>query len=100
MPFIVLVETTTGGAMIPRVTTRFKHVTSVILFSIAVYSAVYGVSYAYLLHQLANLFSVWLICIYFSNSGFSVHRFWRVLEGEDVPSGVSEIGGSHIKKKP
>lgn len=119
MPFILLVETMTGGAMIPRVTTRyalasnpetsyssyadkcrFKHITSLILFSIAVYSAVYGVSYAYLLHHLANIFSTWLICIYLSSSGFSVRRLWRLLEGEEFSSSLSELGGSHVKKKP
>lgn len=99
VPFIVLVETMTGGAMVPRVTTRFRHVTAVILFAIAVYSAVYGVSYAYLLHQLANLFAVWLLGVYFFGSGhsWSVHRVWRVLEGDDA---VSDSGGSHVKKKP
>lgn len=79
---------------------RFKHITSIILFSIAIYSAVYGVSYAYLLHHLANIFSAWLIGIYIFSSGFSVRRLWRILEGEELSSGISEVGGSHIKKKP
>lgn len=99
MPFILLVETMTSGAMIPRVTTWFKHVTSMLFFSIAVYSAVYGVSYAYLLHHLANILSAWLMGIYFFSSGFSIRRLWRILEGDDFVSS-SEPGGSHIKKKP
>ena len=116
MPFILLVETLTSGAMIPRVTnryvsqfprslllsniTRFKHITSTILFSIAIYSAVYGVSYAYLFHHLANIFSAWLIGIYLFSSGFSVRRLWRILEGEEFSSSMSEGEGSHVKKKP
>src|SRR5690606_18439591 len=59
MPFIVLVETLTAGKMIPRMGNRFKHVTSTLLFGIAVYAAVYGVTYAYTLHQLANLLAFW-----------------------------------------
>ena len=79
---------------------RFKHLTSIILFSIAVYSAVYGVSYAYLLHHLSNIFSAWLVCIYLSSSGFSLRRLWRILEGDEHSSSASEVGGSHVKKKP
>lgn len=77
----------------------FKHVTSMLCFSIAVYSAVYGVSYAYLLHHLSNILSAWLVGIYFFSSGFSLRRLWRILEGDDAPS-IPEPGGSHVKKKP
>lgn len=117
MPFILLVETMTSGTMIPRVTTRyvvpkvylllpifltptensFKHITSLLLFVIAVYSAVYGVSYAYLLHHLANILAAWLVGVYFFSSGFPVRRLWRILEGDDLSS---DVGGSHVKKKP
>ncbi|KAF4239134.1 hypothetical protein CNMCM8980_003991 [Aspergillus fumigatiaffinis] len=100
MPFILLVETMTSGAMIPRVTTRLKHVTSTILFAIAVYSAVYGVSYAYLLHHLANILAAWFVVIYFFSSGVSLRRLWCILEGDDATHGMSEPGGSHQKKKP
>ncbi|KAJ6164412.1 hypothetical protein N7470_003084 [Penicillium chermesinum] len=93
MPFLVLVETMTSGAMIPRITTRFvlidtrtavrmpvptlirffrfKHVTSMIFFAIAIYSAVYGVTYAYLLHHLANLLAAWFVGIYLVGNNFS-----------------------------
>ncbi|EAW11964.1 GPI inositol-deacylase [Aspergillus clavatus NRRL 1] len=100
MPFILLVETMTSGTMIPRVTTRLKHVTSMILFIMAIYSAVYGVSYAYLLHHLANFLAAWLVIIYFFSSGFSFRRLWRILEGDDVGHSISELGGGHQKKKP
>lgn len=76
--------------------TRLKHVTSIILFSIAIYSAVYGVSYAYLLHYLANILSAWLVGVYLFSSGFSIRRMWRALEEDDT---VCEPG-SNMKKKP
>ncbi|KAJ9236740.1 putative GPI maturation protein [Paecilomyces variotii] len=100
MPFILLVETMTTGTMIPRVTTRFKHLTSVLFFSLAVYSAIYGVSYAYLLHHIANIVATWLVGIYFFGSGLSLGSLYRILEGEDIGTAVSEAGGSHVKKKP
>ncbi|PLB42691.1 GPI inositol-deacylase [Aspergillus candidus] len=95
MPFILLVEAMTTGTMIPRVTSRLKHITSIILFSIAIYSAVYGVSYAYLLHYLANILSAWLVGVYLFSSGFSIRRIWRALEEDDS---VCEPGS--MKKKP
>ncbi|KAK0645546.1 PGAP1-like protein-domain-containing protein [Cercophora newfieldiana] len=64
MPFIVLVETLTTGKMIPRVSSRFRHFTSVLLFGISIYAAVYGVSYAYMLHYLVNLVAAWLVIVH------------------------------------
>ncbi|KAJ5345250.1 hypothetical protein N7452_003254 [Penicillium brevicompactum] len=97
MPFLILVETMTSGAMIPRITTRFKHVTSMIFFAIAIYSAIYGVSYAYLLHHLANLLAAWFVGIYLFGNNFSPRRLWRIIDGDEPPS---ESGNSHVKKKP
>ncbi|PLB46066.1 negative regulator of COPII vesicle formation [Aspergillus steynii IBT 23096] len=99
MPFILLVEAMTTGTMIPRVTSRLKHLTYMLFFSIAIYSAVYGVSYAYLLHHLANIFAAWLVGIYLFSSGFSIRRLWRVLEGDEVTQTTSEPR-SYMKKKP
>ncbi|KAJ5603211.1 hypothetical protein N7537_006167 [Penicillium hordei] len=97
MPFLILVETMTSGAMIPRITTRFRHVTSMIFFAIAIYSAIYGVSYAYLLHHLANLLAAWFVGIYLFGNNFSPRRLWRIIDGDEPPS---ETGSSHVKKKP
>ncbi|KAJ5343061.1 uncharacterized protein N7506_002885 [Penicillium brevicompactum] len=97
MPFLILVETMTSGAMIPRITTRFKHVTSMIFFAIAIYSAIYGVSYAYLLHHLANFLAAWFVGIYLFGNNFSPRRLWRIIDGDEPPS---ESGNSHVKKKP
>ncbi|KAI9368847.1 PGAP1-like protein-domain-containing protein [Aspergillus egyptiacus] len=98
MPFILLVETMTTGSMVPRVMSPAKHITSILLLCIAVYSAVYGVSYAYLLHHLVNILAGWLVSIYFSHSGFSLGRFWKMVEGEETPSSPTPKG--HTKKKP
>ncbi|KAJ5908230.1 hypothetical protein N7495_000912 [Penicillium taxi] len=97
MPFLLLVETMTSGAMIPRITTRFKHVTSIILFVIAIYSAVYGVTYAYVLHHLANLLSAWFVGIYLVGNNFSPRRLWHIIDGDEIPS---ESGSHHVKKQP
>ncbi|KAJ5647508.1 hypothetical protein N7490_003880 [Penicillium lividum] len=97
MPFLLLVETMTSGAMIPRITSRFKHVTSMIFFAIAMYSAVYGVTYAYLLHHLANLLAAWFVGIYLFGNNFSPRRLWRIIDGDESPP---ESGSRHVKKKP
>ncbi|KAK3944793.1 GPI inositol-deacylase [Diplogelasinospora grovesii] len=68
MPFIVLVETLTTGKMVPRVNSRLRHLTSVLLFGISIYAAVYGVSYAYMLHYLVNLVAAWLVLIHSTGS--------------------------------
>ncbi len=59
MPYLILVETLTCGKMILRVTSRARHVTNAIFFVLAAYAAVYGVTYAYMLHHLVNLACGW-----------------------------------------
>ncbi|KAL3470275.1 PGAP1-like protein-domain-containing protein [Aspergillus californicus] len=98
MPFIILVETMTTGSMVPRVTSRFKHITSVLLFCIAIYSAIYGVSFAYLLHHLVNILAGWLVSIYLFHNGFSLRPFWRILDGDETPT--TPEPEAHTKKKP
>jgi pimeloyl-ACP methyl ester carboxylesterase len=82
MPFIVLVETLSTGKMIPRVTSRLKHVTSLLLFCIAVYAAVYGVSYAYTLHYLANLLAFWLAVVHSTSDSWSLEGLFRLYAGD------------------
>ncbi|KAK4165194.1 GPI inositol-deacylase [Cladorrhinum sp. PSN259] len=82
MPFIVLVETLTTGKMVPPVTGRLKHVTSILLFSIAIYAAVYGVSYAYTLHYLVNLVVFWLAILHSSADSWSFDGLSRLYEGD------------------
>ncbi|KAL2761198.1 hypothetical protein ACRALDRAFT_2131570 [Sodiomyces alcalophilus JCM 7366] len=64
LPFIVLVENMTTGRMVPRAPGNFKHFTSVLLFGTGVCAAIYGVSYAYMLHYVFNLVAAWLVIIY------------------------------------
>ncbi|ORY18521.1 GPI inositol-deacylase-like protein [Clohesyomyces aquaticus] len=92
MPFILLVETLSTGRMIPRVQSRFRLFTSLFLFSIAGYAAIYGVTYAYVLHHLANILCAWLVAIHFDFSSLSVSRLSTMLETMD-PDGS-------VKKRP
>lgn len=67
IPFIVLVETQTTGRMVPRVRHRWRrasHLSGALFLGIAVYAAVYGVSYAYVLHHLVNLVAAWLVIVH------------------------------------
>ncbi|KAK8172760.1 GPI inositol-deacylase-like protein [Phyllosticta citrichinensis] len=78
MPFILLVETLSTGRMIPRVPNRIRYLTNALLFTLAGYAAIYGVTYAYLLHHLANILCAWLVAIHLSSTSFShLHRLGR-----------------------
>ncbi|KAL8693742.1 MAG: hypothetical protein Q9218_001487 [Villophora microphyllina] len=93
MPFILLVETLTSGRIVPRTTTRLTYITNVLFFLIAVYAAVYGISYAYLLHHLVNCVAAWLVVLHFSGSDLSLSGLTRILEGHDGE-------GRDVKKRP
>lgn len=93
LPFVLLVETLSTGKMVPRVHSWARHLTSVLFFTLAVYSAVYGITYAYLLHYVVNIICVWLMVVYFSSEPFSVSGFTRLLE-------VVDDGRHDLKKQP
>ncbi|KAL5436047.1 GPI inositol deacylase [Paraphaeosphaeria minitans] len=86
MPFILLVETLSTGRMVPRVQSRLSLLTNAILFSIAAYAAVYGVTYAYVLHHLANILCAWLVVIHFDISLLSAKRIGNILDTIDPES--------------
>ncbi|KAL1608484.1 GPI inositol deacylase [Paraconiothyrium brasiliense] len=86
MPFILLVETLSTGRMIPRVRSRLSLVANAILCSIAAYAAVYGVTYAYVLHHLANILCAWLVAIHFDTSSLSAERIGKILDTMDPDS--------------
>ncbi|KAL8929186.1 MAG: hypothetical protein Q9208_001269 [Pyrenodesmia sp. 3 TL-2023] len=92
MPFILLVETLTSGKMIPQVCSRLTYVTNILFFILAVYAAVYGVSYAYLLHHLVNAVAAWLVALHFSGSNLSLSGLTRILDGEN--------SSGDVKKRP
>lgn len=82
LPFILLVETLTAGKMVPRVTSRFRHLASVLLFSIAIYAAVYGVSHAYMLHYLVNLVAAWLVAVHSTSDTWALAGLSSVLDSD------------------
>ncbi|KMU92188.1 GPI inositol-deacylase [Coccidioides immitis H538.4] len=87
LPFMLLVETLTCGTMIPRITTHLRHITYVLFFFLAAYSAIYGVTYAYLLHHITNLVIAWLVRIHFFAGGFSLRNLSLVINDSDgVPN--------------
>ncbi|KAL9004893.1 MAG: hypothetical protein Q9188_002299 [Gyalolechia gomerana] len=71
---------------------RLGYVTNVLFFILAVYAAVYGISYAYLLHHLVNLVAAWLMALHFSGSDLSLSGLTRILHGDD--------DGGDVKKRP
>jgi len=86
MPFILLVETLTSGKMVPRVTSRLRHLTSVFFFIIAVYAAIYGVTYAYMLHYLVNFVAAWLVAIHSSTNSWSLSGLSGIFESDSMES--------------
>lgn len=64
VPFILLVETLVTGTMVPPMR-KFKWTTNVLFFLLAVYSAVFGMTYAYRLHYIANIIALWLVILHF-----------------------------------
>ncbi|EKG14077.1 PGAP1-like protein [Macrophomina phaseolina MS6] len=98
MPFILLVETLSTGRMVPRVTNRFRYFTNILLFGLAGYAAIYGVTYAYLLHHIANILCAWLVVIHLSSTSLiTVSR--NLGQRFDSCRGDAPSGG-HVKKRP
>ena len=97
MPYLVLVETLTSGRMIPRLTGLSRYVTDLLLFGVAVFAAVYGVSYAYMLHHLVNGVCAWLVAVHFSGSQVSLDGLGKMMEGGDEGD---KPGEQHVKKRP
>ncbi|KAI2635049.1 GPI inositol-deacylase [Xylaria nigripes] len=64
LPFILLVENLTAGRMIPPITSQLRHLTNLLFLATAMYAAIYGVSYAYMLHNLVNLIAAWLVTVH------------------------------------
>ena len=95
MPVLLLVETLTGGSMVPKMTAPTKWVTNILFFVFSAYAAVYGVTFAYRLHHLANIVALWLVCLHFSTTpGFPLGALGRLFEKEADP------GTTDIKKMP
>lgn len=63
----------------------------------AVYSALYGVTYAYQLHHVVNIVMAWLVAIHFSGSGLSLKQLDQTLQNAGL---VDSESGGHGKKLP
>jgi hypothetical protein len=61
---------------------RLKHVTSLLLFGMAVYAAVYGVTYAYTLHYLANFLAFWLAIVHSTSDSWSLAGLTHLYTGD------------------
>ena len=92
MPYLILVETLTSGRMIPRLrVTPWRSVTNVLFFALAIYAAVYGVCYAYLLHQFVNGVCAWLVAVHVCGSGGVDLRGMKImLEGGEEEGDVKK----------
>ena len=97
IPFVVLVETLSTGKMVPRITTRVRHFTRVLFFALSIYAAVYGVTYAYVLHIIVNIVCAWLSALHASTWA---QKTWPL--GGLLPKGVDGPGGKekNTKKRP
>lgn len=97
MPFVFLVETLSTGKMVPRITSRVRQCTRILFFGLSLYAAVYGVTYAYLLHHIVNIICAWLSALHASNSSVASMPFARVFGGT-----VEGKGGTprSVKKRP
>jgi glycosylphosphatidylinositol deacylase len=113
LPFVLLVETLSTGKMIPRLQivgmsgaterTLFQslahHTTSVLLFAMAFYAAVYGVTYAYLLHVCGNSIAAWLMIVYYANGREGgIRGVTDLLENESGREIVKEEKGGEKDK--
>ncbi len=96
MPYLILVETLTCGKMITRVTSKARYITDTFFFILAVYAAVYGVTYAYALHHLVNFVCAWLVAVHFSSSEVSLQGLSQILEG----GGGDDVDDRGAKKRP
>jgi hypothetical protein len=90
-PFILLVETLSTGRMVPRVRPSLSLFTNAFLFAIGAYAAVYGVTYAYALHHLANILCAWLVTIHYEIPSLPITSLYG---GKELPR------HDEIKKRP
>ena len=99
MPYILIVETMSTGHIIPRLQSPWRLVNNIMLFALGLYAAVYGVSYAYVLHHLVNGVCAWLVIVHFAPLLMKRGGF----EGQQRGVGgnpPTPPGDGHVKKIP
>jgi hypothetical protein len=77
-----------------------KHITPLLFGIIATYAAIYGVTYAYLLHHLVNVVALWLVCLHFFGSGFSLRNLHQTIRSPDPEKDEPLGSDGHLKKLP
>lgn len=92
LPFVLLVETLSTGHMVPRMRNVHGKVTNGLLLTIVLYATCYGVTYAYVLHQLANILCAWLVALHFFFSGAGT-------EAETTAGSLGLSGSRDLSKK-
>ncbi len=65
------------------------------MFTLALYAAIYGVTYAYRLHYLVNAICAWLVLLHLSSGPFSLARLAQL-----VPSWLRPGAARNTKKRP
>lgn len=98
MPYILVVETMSTGNIIPRLQGLWRLITNLGLFCIACYAAVYGVSFAYVLHWLVNGFCAWIAVVQFVPVLVRRGRGFEGVGGEGVAMATWRDKGA--KKRP
>ena len=63
------------------------------LFALAAYAAIYGISYAYMLHHLVNGVCAWFVAVHvWGSGGMDLKGMKEMLEGQGE--------GDDVKKQP
>lgn len=98
LPLVLLVEILSTGKMVPRVTSWIRHSSSTMLFCLAVYAGVYGVTYAYLLQWLVSIVCAWLVLLHATSKGSNapLRRLMEALRG----NGKTGDNRRDVKKRP
>ncbi|KAI5243439.1 PGAP1-domain-containing protein [Aureobasidium subglaciale] len=100
MPYILIVETMSTGHIIPRLTSPWRLVNNIMLFALALYAAVYGVSYAYVLHHLVNWMAAWFVIVHFAPVLMRRGGLGDEQRGAGSPAPPTPPGDGHMKKIP
>jgi len=68
----------------PKLHALAHQATSVLFFAMAAYAAIYGVTYAYVLHHIVNVIAAWLMIVYYASGRESGFRgVARLLENKE-----------------
>ena len=76
---------------------RARYITNILMFSFALYAAVYGMTYAYRLHHMANALCAWLLMIHAccDGRGFSLAKL-----AQNLPRVARSEEARNVKKRP